>query len=182
MLVRVLSFGTNWWARFGREPGDPRRFGQNAVYYNSTGVRCGRKIRRHWLVSGLIRFNSTSDFNPHLPDRSIGQTFTCSGLTSFMGGNRLLFEKRASKPENPDCYLIAISSRQYGSLNFASPVWKSLLSPAIAVSQLRDMQEAMLLMKPGDWIQTSAGFWQLTITNQRTGQARLEVVGCPVHV
>lgn len=47
MLVKVLSFGTNWWARFGRDPFDPRRFTRHAAYYNSTGVRCGRKVRRH---------------------------------------------------------------------------------------------------------------------------------------
>src|SRR5271156_5334219 len=110
MLVNVLSFGTNWWARFGRNPDDPNRFGRGAAYYNSTGVRCGHKVRRHWIVQGLIRFNGVGDFNPHLPDRSIGQTFICSDLTFACGGNRLLFERRAPKAAAPDCYLIAISS------------------------------------------------------------------------
>jgi hypothetical protein len=38
MLVQVLSFGTNWWARFGRNADDPHRFTRHAAYYNSTGV------------------------------------------------------------------------------------------------------------------------------------------------
>jgi hypothetical protein len=71
MLVMVLNFGTNWWARFGRDADDPYRFSRHAAYYNSTGVRCGSKIRRHWIVSGLLRFNGVGDFNPSLPDRAI---------------------------------------------------------------------------------------------------------------
>jgi len=80
MLVKVLNFGTNWWARFGRDAEDPYRFSRHAAYYNSTGVRCGSKIRRHWITSGLLRFNGVGDFNPNLPKRAIGRTFVCSDL------------------------------------------------------------------------------------------------------
>ena len=73
MLVKVLNFGTNWWARFGRDAEDPYRFSRRAAYYNSTGVRCGRKVRRHWVTSGLLRFNGVGDFNPNFPERAIGR-------------------------------------------------------------------------------------------------------------
>src|SRR5215472_12746110 len=139
MLVQVLSFGTNWWARFGKDPDDPHRFTRHAAYYNSTGVKCGGKVRRHWVTSGLIRFNGVGDFNPHHPQRAIGRTFACADLTQAYGGNRLLFGRKA----------------------VTSAAWKSIFSEVIAASRLREEQEAMVLMRPGDWVQTSSGFWQL---------------------
>jgi hypothetical protein len=177
MLVKVLNFGTNWWARFGRDADDPLRFTRHAAYYNSTGVRCGSKIRRYWIVSGLLRFNGVGDFNPSLPDRAIGNTFVCSDLTHAFDGNRLLFQSKARKSAVPDCYLVVVSSGTHGSIDFASSVWKSVLSQVIAASQLRDMQEAMLLMKPGDWIQTDNGFWQLGVPRGAHEHAELVRVG-----
>ncbi len=177
MLVQVLSFGTNWWARFGRIVDDPHRFTRHAAYYNSTGVRCGSKVRRHWIISGLIRFNGVGDFNPNLPDRAIGRTFVCSDLSQAFGGNRLLFEVRAPKNSVPDCYLVVVSSDVHGPIDFCSGAWKSVLSPVIAASHLRDKQEAMLLMKPGDWIQTNTGFWQLSADPSPGRRATLTRVG-----
>jgi hypothetical protein len=162
MLVKVLSFGTNWWARFGRDPFDPRRFTRHAAYYNSTGVRCGRKVRRHWIISGLVRFNGVGDFNPHLPSRSIGCTFHCSDLTFAYGGNRLLVGHKVTRSEVPECCLVVIASELHGRMDLGSDDWKSSSATAIAASQLRNRQEVMLLMKPGDWVRTSCGFWQLT--------------------
>jgi len=161
MLVKVLGFGTNWWARFGRDADDPHRFTRHAAYYNSTGVRCGGKVRRHWTTSGLVRFNGVGDFNPNFPERAVGRTFVCSDLAYAFGGNRLLFQSKASKSAVPECYLVVISATEYGRIEFSSTVWKSAFSRVIAASQLREMQEVMLLMKAGDWVQTSTGFWQL---------------------
>jgi hypothetical protein len=161
MLVQVLSFGSNWWARYGRDIDDGSRFTRHAAYFNSTGVRCGGKVRRHWVTSGLVRFNGVGDFNPNLPNRAIGQTFVCPDLTQAFGGNRLLFESRAARSAVPDCYLVVICSHIHGNVEFRSSVWKSVFSQIIAASQLHEKQEAMLLMKIGDWIQTDSGFWQL---------------------
>src|SRR5579872_5659236 len=120
MLIRVLSFGINWWARFGRDPQDPYRFTRHAAYYNSTGVRCGSKVRRHWKVPGLIRFNGAGDFNPHHPQSCMGKTFECSELTFAFGGNRLLFQRKVPLESLPDCYLIAINSAQHGAVDLSS--------------------------------------------------------------
>ena len=68
MLVKILEFGSNWWARFGRDPHDRYRYTKHAAYFNSTGVRCGSKMRRYWVVPGLIRFNGVGDFNPQFPE------------------------------------------------------------------------------------------------------------------
>src|SRR5258708_29208513 len=97
MLVKVLNFGTNWWARPGDSPEDPLRFTFHAAYFNSTGVRCGRTVRRHWTVPGLVRFNFGC-INPHFPSRSIGCIFRCADLVFACGGNRLLAQRQASLP------------------------------------------------------------------------------------
>ena len=177
MLVKVLSFGTNWWARFGRDADDPHRFTRHAAYYNSTGVRCGGKVRRHWTTSGLVRFNGVGDFNPNFPERAIGRTFVCSDLAYAFGGNRLLFQSKASKSAVPECYLVVMSAMEHGRIEFSSTVWKSVFSRVIAASQLRDKQEVMLLMNAGDWVQTSTGFWQLCVQSSSGEPDRLVRIG-----
>jgi hypothetical protein len=177
MLVKVLNFGTNWWARFGRNAEDPYRFSGHAAYYNSTGVRCGSKIRRHWITSGLIRFNGVGDFNPNIPERAIGRIFLCSDLTQAFGGSRLLFQSKAPKSAVPDWYLVVISSDFHGQIDFSSSAWKSAFSKVIAASQLREKQEVMLLMKPSDWVQTRRGFWQLNVPAGIREQAQLTRMG-----
>jgi len=177
MLVKVLNFGTNWWCRFGRDAEDPHRFTRHAAYYNSTGVRCGSKVRRHWVTSGLVRFNGVGDFNPNIPDRAIGQTFVCSDLTQAFGGNRLLFQRKAPQSAIPDRYLVVVSSGVHGQIDFTSNVWKSVLSRVIAISELRDKQEAMLLMRAGDWVQTGTGFWQLNVPKPPHEPAGLVRIG-----
>lgn len=165
MLVKVLNFGTNWWARYRREADGSRYCAPRNAYYNSTGIRCGGKIRRHWLFSGLLRFNDVGDLDPSLPEGSINRTFVCSDLTQALGGSRLLFKSKALKSAVPDCYLVVVSNTTHGRIDFASKVWKSILTRVVAASQLREMQETMLLMNPGDWVQTSSGFWQLTASS-----------------
>jgi hypothetical protein len=177
MLVQVLNFGTNWWARFGRNAEDPYRFSRHAAYYNSTGVRCGPKVRRHWITSGLLRFNGVGDFNPNLPERAIGRTFVCSSLVHAFGGNRLLFQSKASKLAVPEWYLVVISSDVHGPIDFRSGTWKSVFSQVIAASQLREKQEVMLLMKSSHWVQTSTGFWQLSVPGAATERASLTRLG-----
>ena len=177
MLIRVLSFGINWWARFGRDPQDPYRFTRHAAYYNSTGVRCGSKVRRHWVVPGLIRFNGVGDFNPHRPESSIGKTFSCSDLVFAFGGNRLLFERRAERSAIPDCYLVVMSSSNHGYINFFSKTWKSRSADVIAASRLRQTEETMLLMNVGDWVETNWGFWHLEPPGFSRQYARLELSG-----
>ena len=177
MLVKVLSFGSNWWVRFGRSAKESGSSPQHAAYYNSTGVRCGSKVRRHWIISGLIRFNAVSGLDPNLPDLVVGSTFICSDLVQAFGGNRLLFQAKTHWSAVPHHYLLVISSSTHGRIDFASNVWKSVLAQVIAASQLREAQEAMLLMKAGDWIQTSSGFWQLSLPIPPNEQEQLVRVG-----
>src|SRR5579872_2907511 len=117
MVVMILGYGCNWWARYGHDANDPYRFTRHAAYYNSSGIRCGSKVRRHWVVPGLIRHNGAGDFNPHLPQRSVGQTFICSEVDFLFGGNRLLIERKAPQTSSPECFLIAVSSDRFGTLS-----------------------------------------------------------------
>jgi hypothetical protein len=170
MLVTILQFGSNWWARFGHDPSDPHRYTRRAAYYNSTGIRTGRKIRRHWIVPGLVRFNGSGNFNPHFPSRSLGQTFVAADVDFLFGGNRLLLRHTMAHPVKPDWYLTVFSQEIHGRLDLTTEEWRSPRTKVIAASQLRQVQEAMLLMRPGDWIRTACGFWQLAhSTHSRTG-------------
>jgi len=164
MLVKILGFGSSWWARFGRDPHDRYRYTRHAAYFNSAGLRCGNKVRRHWILPGLIRFNGVGDFNPQFPSRSVGETFECTDLAFACGGNRLLFVRKAASSVSPDYHLIAISSDRCGPFNFHEPGWKSESVIPIAVSCLGDKQEAMLLMKPLGCVRSSLGTWQLKAT------------------
>lgn len=164
MLVKILGFGSSWWARFGRDPHDRYRYTRHAAYFNSAGVRCGNKVRRHWLLPGLIRFNGVGDFNPQFPSRSVGETFECADLTFACGGNRLLFVRKAAARVPPDYYLMVVSSDRCGPFNFAESRWKSESVMPIAVSSLGDRQEAILLMKPFAYVRSALGIWQLKTT------------------
>lgn len=175
MLIKILSVGINWWAR-SAGPVDVAHGCQRA-YYNSTGVRCGGKIRRHWISAGLISFNGVVDFNIEAPEASIGETFVCSDLTAAFGGNRLVVQAEAANSIVPDCYLVVVSSNLHGQIDFTSALQKSAFSQAIAASQLRDQQETMLIMRLGDWVQTSRGFWQLHTPNYAPSSTGLVRIG-----
>ena len=176
MSVKILGFGSSWWARFGRNPADPWRYTRHATYYNSAGVRCGQKVRRHWLIPGLIRFNGNGDFNPHVPDRAIGETFRCSDVAFACGGNRILFVERSPGARVPDRYLVVASSVRLGIFDFETSSWKSELVEPISVSQFRDNQEALMLMRVGDWVRTKLGVWQFTVHPGLQNGATLRLV------
>jgi hypothetical protein len=176
MLVKILGFGSNWWARFGRDPLDRYRYTRHAAYFNSAGVRCGNKIMLHWIVPGLIRFNGVGDFNPQFPCRAVGMTFECTDPTFALGGNRILFRRRVAQPAQPDFFLLALSSDTRGGFDFEDAGSKSRSVTAIAVSHLREKQEAMVLMKAGDWVRSALGVWQLKVSDRLPNGAALELL------
>jgi hypothetical protein len=166
MLVKVLAFGSNWWARFGCDLHDRYRYTKHAAYFNSTGLRCGANVRRQWILPGLIRFNGVGDFNPHFPARSIGTIFECTDLICAFGGNRMLFERRALPSIQPQYFLTVISSDRFGTFDWRTSDWKSDSVIPIAASQSGDRQEAMLLMNASAWVRTTLGVWQLKHENR----------------
>jgi hypothetical protein len=177
MIIRIVSLGCNWWGRPGVDPDDPYQFTRSAAYFNSTGVRCGNKIRRHWVVDGLIRFNGVSDFDPQRPLNCIGRTYLCSDLTIWASGNRILFHNSATG-KSPDTCLVTLTSDEHGIIDYTIPGWKSTNVKPIAVSQLRQQQEAMFLMNPGDWIRTNCGVWCLTNSTRADQSPVLQLLIC----
>jgi hypothetical protein len=161
MLVQILGFGSNWWARYGNDANDRYRFTRHAAVYNSTGVRCGRTIRRHWVVPGLVRFNGGDGYEPGFPDSLVGKTFYCSEVNQFCGGNRLLVRRPAVGGSSPERLLVVASSAKFGRVDFDSPAWKSPSTLVLAATMLRAVQEIMLLIRIGEWIQTELGLWQM---------------------
>jgi len=176
MLVKILEFGSNWWARFGRDPQDRYRYTKHAAYFNSTGVRCGSKMRRYWLVPGLIRFNGVGDFNPQFPNRVVGEVFECTDLVFACGGNRVLFRRKARQSCRPEYFLLVVSSGRFGSLSFEASGWKSESLTPIAVSHIGEKQEALLLMKAGDWVRSTLGIWQLRVAPNLRHGASLQLL------
>jgi hypothetical protein len=47
----------------------------------------------------------------------------------------------------------------------------------VSASQLRQTQEAMLLMKPGDWVETACGCWHLVLSQSSRLGAELVLAG-----
>ena len=175
MLVKILKFGSNWWARVGADATDPWRFTRHAAYFNSAGLQCGRKVRRHWFIPGLIRFNGIGDFNPQFPLRAVGHTFCCDNLFAAPQGNRLLVRAKAAVTAVPDYFLTVISSDRHGVVDFTDPGSISEAAIPIAVSELREKQEILILMRLTTWIQTSIGFWELTTDTGYPNGASLQL-------
>lgn len=175
MSVKILEFGSNWWARLGREHDDPHRYTRHAAYCNSAGIRCANKVRRYWVLPGLVRFNGVGDFNPHFPGRSIGETFWCTDPAFNCGGNRVLFVRRALKTAMPDHYLVVVSSDRHGALDFYDPAWKSQSIWPISISQLRDRQEALLFMEAEAWVRSALGLWRLAVRSDLPNGAALQL-------
>jgi hypothetical protein len=175
MSVKILEFGSNWWARFGRDCEDPHRYTRHAAYFNSAGIRCANTVRRHWVLPGLVRFNGVGDFNPHFPGRSLGGTFSCTDPVFACGGNRVLFVRRAATSTTPDRYLVVVSSDRHGPLEFGNTGWKSQSVWPVSISQLRHRQEALLLMRAEDWVCTALGIWRLVVRPGLLNGALLEL-------
>lgn len=127
------------------------------------------------MVPGLIRFNGVGDFRPQFPNRVIGEIFECTDLAFACGGNRVLFVKKIHSCTPPDYLLVAISSEIFGRFSFDSPSWKSKSVLPIAVSQMGERQEALLLMKRDDWVKSSLGIWRFGAADSNRRGVSLEL-------
>jgi hypothetical protein len=160
MYIRIVSFGTNWWAMRSNRVDDPFCFRRKAAYFNSTALMSGRRLHHCAIFSGQIRFNSKSGFDPEFPLRAIGKTFQCSPPRHFAGKMHLLFERRAAGI-TPDAYLATLKSAEHGTIPFAKPGWKSADAQSISISLRGQRYEAMLLFGLGDWVESDLGRWQI---------------------
>ena len=158
MIVRILSCGTHWWGQHSGPLDDPFRFRRRSAYFNSTSLMSGRRRHDCFLYPGRIRFNRTSGFDPESVDRISGKTYEVSGPTLHGGELHLLFAFPAIS-RTPEAYLVTIRSETHGAIPFSGRAWRAPGAQPIAVSSLGDRYEAMLLLRPRQWVETDRGRW-----------------------
>lgn len=168
MYIRVVSFGTNWWAMHSGDSDDPLCFQRRAAYFNAAALKFGRRLRHSAAFPGLVRFNSRSGFNPEFPQRAVGKTFLCSAPRQFAGKTHLLFEQRAGAM-TPDAYLVTLRDVEHGAIQFAHPGWRSGGVQPISISLRGQRYEAMLLFGEGDWVKSDIGTWRVDQNRCRIG-------------
>ena len=160
MYIRVVSFGTNWWAMHSPDTSDPFCFRRRAAWFNAAALMSGRRLHHSAIFPGQVRFNSTSGFDPEFPLRAVGKTFLCSGPSQFAGRMHLLFGRRTTEMA-PDAYLVTLKSTEHGAIQFAKPGWKSSGVRPISISLRSEEYEAMLLFGDQDWVESDLGRWQV---------------------
>ena len=160
MHIRVISFGTNWWAMRSNDVNDPYCFRRKAAYFNAAGLMSGRRLHHSAIFPGQIRFNAKSGFDPEFPLRALRKTFLCSAPRQFAGKTHLLFERRAGEM-TPDAYLVTLRSAEHGAIQFAKSGWKSAGVRPISISLRGERYEAMLLFGAEDWVESDLGLWQV---------------------
>ena len=166
MRVRVISFGTNWWAMHSDDESDPFRFRRNAAYFNAASLMSGRRLRHCAVYPGQIRFNANSGFDPEFPGRAIGRTFLCSGPQQMAGRVHLLFVQLLMETA-PDAYLVTMNLLEHGSIRFDKPGWRSSGVQPISISLRGARFEAMLLMGINEWVSSDCGRWGVDARRNR---------------
>jgi hypothetical protein len=160
MRVRIISFGSNWWAAHSNDMNDPYRYSRKSAWFNSAGLKYGQRLRFCWVVPGQIRFNRSSGFNPEFKTRTAGKTFECDSPRVYGGRIHLLVTGRADNCM-PDACLVTLTDRVHGGINFDDPGWRSPGVKPISVSLRPPRYEAMVLMGTEDFVRTETGEWQL---------------------
>jgi hypothetical protein len=166
VYIRVISFGTNWWAMRSTDMSDPLCFRRRAAYFNAAALMCGRRLRHSAVFPGQVRFNTKSGFDPEFPGRAIGKTFLCSGPNQCGGRTHLLVE-RIEKTTHPDAYLVTLNSADHGSIQFDERGWRSSGVLPVSISLRGSKYEAMLLMGAADWVRADLGIWQMDQAGNR---------------
>jgi hypothetical protein len=112
MRVRIINFGTNWWAMHSGEISDPLCFVRKAAYFNAAALKSGRRLHHSAIFRGQARFNSKSGFNPEFRSRAIGKTFVSTGPKQFEGRVHILFERKVNTAQ-PDASSISLRTATF---------------------------------------------------------------------
>jgi hypothetical protein len=171
MLVAVSGFGSIWTRRFGKNR-DSRTGTRDALFYNTTGVPVGDKVRARSRVYGVARFNGSAGFTPHNPQRVLHRVFECAEPCIWNGGNQVVFRGLTEQRVEPSHYLMVIRDAMTGWVDLQTS-WKSSDNFLISLSESDLHQELMLLMKPFCWIRAAAGVFVLEPEAARPWRAQL---------
>jgi hypothetical protein len=168
MIIGLEGFGSIWSVRAGSK-------GERA-FYNTTGIVTGEKLRHRSRVFGQLRFNEVGGFSPSHIERNLGRVFE-SVRPLDQNGPTLLLHHLSNKPAIPDYYLFAVTSDRTGELPMDRSGWKSDGVVLVSLSQVRDQQEAMLLMPPHSWIRGGLGRFVVEPSRERPWRAFLQLMG-----
>lgn len=174
MRIRVIGFGTNWWSVHSRDLEDSFCFRRRSAWFNSAGLKSGKRLRLCWVYPGQVRFNQNSGLDPEHPMRSLGKTFLSNGPTTKEGRTHLLLSRVANSDVAPEKYLVTVRSQDQGQISFTSRDWMSVGVQPISVSLRGSCFEAMLLLGEEDWIRTDLGTWTISQHGHRFGLQTLE--------
>ena len=105
----------------------------------------------------------------------MGVTFECADLVFALGGNRLLFRRKAAASALPDYFLVVLSAEQFGTFDCLARDWKADFVQAIAVSQSGSATRGKAFEETVRRGATGAGYWQLR-TGPIAERTRLELV------
>lgn len=176
MLVSVEGFGRIWEQRTGKNPSDPLRFSARAAFYNTTGVPIGENgtIKHRWKVGGKVRFQGGSAFDSAHVENNLGRVFECDEPERRFTWMQMFCKCRLPQPNVPDCFLFRVTSARIGWMNFKSDTVKSPDTFLLSYSAEHRDQEALILMKPGAWVQGRNGRLVVEPDPRRPWRARLQ--------
>jgi hypothetical protein len=173
--VTIEGFGTLWSKRTRPDPRNPER--QRTAYYNTTGIAVGDKVRPRSRVFGQLRFNGVGGFIAAGVERNVGRVFQCSAELDGLV-RKLVFHHLLTKPPQvPDFFMFVVTSRSAGLLSIESDNWKSDGVVLFALSQSRDVQEAILLMPAHSWFRGGLGTFIADPNRIRPWRAMLRLLG-----
>ena len=92
------------------------------------------------------------------------------------GAEQTPFQTSPDAPEKPDGFLVVTRSQLVGKLTVGRTDWRSARTWLISFSECGDQQEAMLLMREHNWMQTELGRFVLEPEAGRPWVARLLLV------
>ena len=174
MLVTIEGFGSIWSRRSRPDPGGSGS--ERIAYYNTTGITFNGNVRHRSRVFGQLRFNGAGGFIAKAIEQNIDRVFCCS---AELGQNaaKLMCCHLAARPEPPDFFLFAVTSKLTGLLRIESEHWKSTGVLLFSLSQSLESQEAMLLMPFHSWIRGGLGTFIVEPDCNQPWRARLRLLG-----
>ena len=172
--VTIEGFGSIWSRLTRPDPRNPER--QCTAYYNTTGVTVGCKVCHRSRIFGQLRFNGGGGFIAAGVERNIGRVFQCSAELDGTA-HKLVFHHLLDKPQAPDFFMFAVTSRCAGLLSIRSEHWKSDGVLLFAMSESTESQEAILLMPGHSWFRGGLGTFIADPDRDRPWRAALRLLG-----
>jgi|NGEPerStandDraft_6_1074524.scaffolds.fasta_scaffold79766_2 hypothetical protein len=161
MIVQCISFGSHWWLKevCDQRTGEFLRY--RSAFINTTRVNCAKTEKfKHWLP-GFVRINAGTWPRFDALEELLQVKFHTDGVVRYKDSNRLLLRSRAAEDAQVDQYLVCISSRIEGTINFNSDWRCGAPARIFSSSYFKKMQETLLLLRQETIVKTSIGSWRI---------------------